>query len=452
MNNEYKIFLCYRDSAALFAKNFKLYADEITNDINEDRNFGAIWYSDFEPNGNYLDDKMLKDIIFEVKYFIIFITKNFTVGFFDKHGKINENCATAKEIYLAELARRKNGLKFIFINLNGCNFSKNDLKNLENLFLLKGILEKDTMNFYQNFNKNVHNLRQNIDKVFYERILSGIEEHNKKFKMIEFGSYPQTKIDDPILISKLNQLISNKPSYGDLNGWDSFEYFYNGKTSDYFLYKDVTSNNKKYRAIISLKLRPFLTTFEKSYLNKINMEINRIYWFKYEKILWKVIKEDKDVQFLLSDKVLDSQPINNTVNDYNDIPSNDYSNSFIRCWLNKKFYNWAFSDKEQKIIIDNTQSIDNTNISKIKDNVFLIDKKDVEKYLGYISNRFFKPTDYAMYQGVYGIDASDWFLRTKYENSDTDMYYVNGESGKIKEDLVIYTNGGIVPAILIKRK
>ena len=45
MNKRYNIFLCYRDSGALFAKNFKLYADEITNDINEDRNFGGIWYT-----------------------------------------------------------------------------------------------------------------------------------------------------------------------------------------------------------------------------------------------------------------------------------------------------------------------------------------------------------------------------------------------------------------------
>jgi len=451
MNKRYNIFLCYRDSGALFAKNFKLYADEITNDINEDRNFGGIWYSDFEPNGNYLDDKMLKDLIFEVKYFIVFITKNFTAGFIDKNGKLNENCATAKEIYFAELARRQKGLKFIFINLNGCKFSKTDLNNLEKLFTIQGILEKDTRNFYQNFNNNVHNLRQNIDKVFYDRILSGIDDHNKNFKMIEFGTYPQTEIEDPILISKLNQLIPDKPSYDSLNGWDSLEYFYNGKISDYFLYKDVISSNEKYRAIVSLKLRPFLTTFEKSYLNK-KMEINKIYWFKYEKIQWKVIKEDDNVQFLLSDKVLDSQPINNTVNDYKGIPSNDYSNSYIRYWLNKKFYNWAFSVSDKKTIIDNTNSIDNTNISKIKDNVFLIDKNDVEKYLGYINNRLSKPTDYAMYQGVYGIDSSDWFLRTKYENSDTDMYYINGESGKIKEDLVIYTNGGIVPAILLKKK
>ena len=70
----------------------------------------------------------------------------------------------------------------------------------------------------------------------------------------------------------------------------------------------------------------------------------------------------------MSDKVLDSQPINNTVNDYKGIPSNDYSNSYIRYWLNKKFYNWAFSVSDKKTIIDNTNSIDNTNISKIKDN------------------------------------------------------------------------------------
>ena len=44
----------------MLAKNFKVYADSITNSVDDKRDFGNIWYSDFVAEGRYTDDKALE--------------------------------------------------------------------------------------------------------------------------------------------------------------------------------------------------------------------------------------------------------------------------------------------------------------------------------------------------------------------------------------------------------
>lgn len=447
---KYNIFLCYRDEGAILAKNFKLYADSISRDPSDERNFGRIWYSDLESRGYYLNEKLMNEIISGASYFIFFVTKGFTKGFINKDKTINKNCATALEVYLAEKARRNKNLKFMFIDINDGKLSKKDLNNIRQLFELKGILKNDTMSNYVGYNTNKHNIRQHIDNALYDRLLKDINSDRKTYKIVEFGKYPKSKINDPIICNILNNMIGDKPTIDNLNGWNSFNYFYDGKQSNLFLYKDIIYEDSKYRGIISFALRPFLTTFKKSYLNKIKYEKNRIYWFKYENIKWKVLNEHNGYEFLLSDEVLDSQPINYTVNDVNGIHANNYEHSSVRKWLNEEFYNWSFSNEEKNSIIDCTDTII-TSKDSINDNVFLASKEEIETYVMQLSNRCLKSTDYAKYQGVYETKYPDWFLRTNYEDSDTDIYFVNGEDGSIKEDLVIYTNGGIVPCIIRKK-
>lgn len=454
------IFLCYRERSAGTAKNFKKFVDEQSQSMSHKNSYGEVKvstekkvrYSDKVVSGVYIDENEIKNYIFDSKYFIIFLYKGFTKKFLNFLGRVNKNCATALELWLAEKARKEKGLQIIFVNEYNEKLSTRDYKRLYRVFKQKKVFYNDTKIIWEHSNNNNHyptifnhDVRQADDIDFYKRILSGIEP-KVNFQKVEFGSYPKTLIKDRLLLTQLNSFITNDPTIENFDGWNSFNYFYEGKQRDLFLYKDVTYNGNKYRVIYSFEMRPFLSNVKKSYLNKVEFEIKTKYWFRYDKISWKILDEKEGLQYLLADEVLDSQPINNSVEDINGISANEYEESSIYKWLNDIFYNTAFTTEEKKEI----HILNQKNLLD-KEYVSLLRKEDVEKYLIDKKDRCLDPTDYAIYQGVYKSYYADWFLKTKYEYSDTDMYYVCGYDASIKEDLVIYTNGGVVPVICRKK-
>ncbi len=114
------IFLCYRDSTAILARNFYDYIQNINSSLYDTRYFGNVYYSDYIAYGRYTDYEALKQLIESVKYFIIFSDKNFTFNFTNNDNTINENCVPAHEI--KNLLERKNKPKIIIININGYYF------------------------------------------------------------------------------------------------------------------------------------------------------------------------------------------------------------------------------------------------------------------------------------------------------------------------------------------
>ena len=96
--------------------------------------------------------------------------------------------------------------------------------------------------------------------------------------------------------------------------------------------------------------------------------------------------------------------------------SNLWKNSEIRKWLNGDFYNKAFSEDEKKFInFSNLSDVDTT------DNVFLLSKKEAEKYFANNTARQCKATEYAVKNGakVYdgdvkkAVGCSCWWLRSR---------------------------------------
>ena len=71
-------------------------------------------------------------------------------------------------------------------------------------------------------------------------------------------------------------------------------------------------------------------------------------------IEWRVLSVNGDDVFLLSDKIVDYKPYNQSDG------SCTWENSTLRTWLNGDFYNSAFTDTEKRAIID-TQLADNVN-------------------------------------------------------------------------------------------
>ena len=81
----------------------------------------------------------------------------------------------------------------------------------------------------------------------------------QKGDIIEFGSYPQSKVTDPRIISVLDGFLTD-------DVWVSYDYYigtgteYDGKmtASDYMKYADLELNGEKYRAVRFSQYRPIL--------------------------------------------------------------------------------------------------------------------------------------------------------------------------------------------------
>ncbi len=156
--------------------------------------------------------------------------------------------------------------------------------------------------------------------------------------IIEFGSYPQSKVADSETLSALNSLDLNWISYGYLSGDDHVGSM---TSSDYMKYADVIFNGINYRAVQFTQYRPSYS-YNKSSSSYSEQDdngytTNTVYWFKYETLEWRVL--DPVDGLLMCETIIDSQPYNSTV--YHNINTcygnlsytnyaNDYATSSIR--------------------------------------------------------------------------------------------------------------------------
>ncbi len=189
---------------------------------------------------------------------------------------------------------------------------------------------------------------------------------------LTYGLYPQTHVSDTTLISTLNTLTTTES-----NGW----YLYNGS----YYAKKIASPYAFYE-----------------FCDGTKMVYGATYWFKCEAIEWKILSSDNGTYSLVSTVLLDAHRY--------DSSSNNYKNSEIRSWLNKEFFNTAFSlDSSyiQTTEVDNsaatTDSSSNYNACEnTNDKVYLLSYQDYEKksYFPDVASMNCKPTDYAKANGA----------------------------------------------------
>ncbi|MBR4777508.1 MAG: hypothetical protein IK007_07855 [Lachnospiraceae bacterium] len=144
-----------------------------------------------------------------------------------------------------------------------------------------------------------------------------------------------------------------------------------------------------------------------------------------EPIEWIVLNVDKkeNKAFLLSRYGLDAK-------DYNDKDTDvSWYNCSLRTWLNKDFYNNAFSDEEKKLIL--STELENDKGNSTKDNVFLLSSYDV--VYGYANKSEYYdciPTKYAISNEVSHRSKTspstgsycDYWLRSSGNISNTALY------------------------------
>ena len=295
--------------------------------------------------------------------------------------------------------------------------------------------------------------------------------------IINFGSYPQSRVNDTVTINKLDGVTKNWKSYNYYSGTGDYWDGGSMKPSDYMKYADIVFNGNKYRAVTFSKYRPYLTGYYTSsslntYQNDNGYYTGNVYYFKYEPLKWRVL--DASTGLVVCDSVIDSQAYNNYVlysngEYYGDSGKNHYAsnweNSSLRKWLNEDFYNTAFSklqqDRIQKLTRENksTYSI-KYDSNPTSDKITLLSYWDAlnTSYGFSLSHntddtaRQRKGTDYAKCQGLLVSTSSSysgnslWWLRSP--NYSGDAAEVGSDGWAYSYDYIVgTTNGGVLPAL-----
>ena len=131
-------------------------------------------------------------------------------------------------------------------------------------------------------------------------------------------------------------------------------------------------------------------------------------------IEWMVLDEKDGNTLLVTAKVIDSKPFHNQ-----QIPVT-WDNCDLRTWLNREFYNIAFSPEEQSAIASSEVTADknprfDTPVGKTtQDKVFLLSYQECLNYMPQDKDRKCFPTEYAISRGCYiNTDGhAAWWLRS----------------------------------------
>ena len=304
---------------------------------------------------------------------------------------------------------------------------------------------------------------------------------------IEFGMYPQTKVSDETVIMGLNAFATNLPTATNFNGWTSEEIpnEYGVKVNekpDYFFFKDVKYEGNYYRALYFTEIRKYnpgsvtiagqgewsVTQTGKGY------QVNTVYWFKYEPIVWEIMSDYNGEMLLLCKKVIDSNYWN-----YNGVNiSSNYENSTVRSYLNNTFLYYAFTKAERELIFANlwqndgesARDLANRNVcDDTYDKIALPSMAELSNTaLGYSDNliqegvlgedvaRTKQCTDFVHCQGVHkGNGPTDYYtnywMRSPGQNPRT-VLYVRGTTGVSDNTQIASCMMGLLPIMYAKSK
>lgn len=296
--------------------------------------------------------------------------------------------------------------------------------------------------------------------------------------IIEFGSYPQSKITDSDLIAKIEAV-------GKSISWVDYNYYIGTGTSDdgnmkpvdgMILYKDIPYNGSKYRAVKINQYRPYRTgnTSSETYQYDNGYNKGNIYYFKYEPLSWRIL--DPSEGYVMCNQIIDSQAYQNFIyyngsEYYNSEACENYASDWVtsslRQWLNNSFYKTAFSEEEKEQIgtshLENKSTYSSTyDSADTYDKIFLISYYDAaNSAYGFDSSsdandaaRQLKGTDYAKCQGLYvssSYDGPSWWRLRSPNNSygATEVVLGGWAYGYCGAG---DTDGGVVPAFKFNPK
>ena len=196
------------------------------------------------------------------------------------------------------------------------------------------------------------------------------------------------------------------------------------KATDYLIYGDGEEETTKYKKALELirdkgleiRVLP-LSLFRAASVGEGVMEFGS-YPFEADgtrkPIRWIVLKREKEKALLLSAYGLDAKPYNKKREDVT------WETCTLRKWLNKDFFNEAFTEEEKKrICLTEVRNEDNrfwntSGGNDTEDRVFLLSLGEAEQYLPETFPRQRMATPYAKKRGAYSYYNGNcrWWLRS----------------------------------------
>lgn len=164
-----------------------------------------------------------------------------------------------------------------------------------------------------------------------------------------------------------------------------------------------------------------------------------------ESIEWIIIDENDENTLLISKHILDRLPFNSSTI----ANATDWENSSLRTYLNSDFFESAFSDDEQALIVPadvQDYKTDHVLGEVTRDHVFLLSYDQAWSYFPTESERLATLTEYARTKGKYASD-SYWLI----DSYTSDLYkrLVNPE-GFNKNNPRVNESEGVRPVIWVK--
>ena len=262
---------------------------------------------------------------------------------------------------------------------------------------------------------------------------------------MNFGSYPQTYVNDEATISNLRTLQNANDNRAIL------EYDENGDG-------------------VKEKFMALETDREVKSISNGDIIKHGINYFRFEPISWMILSDNNGEKKLFSEHVLDASPFEAEGYDYFDVENginvrryDDYSKSDIREFATNDFYNIAFSESEKSQIlttfVDNSEAVYGYEEVKYTcedtyDKVYLISSIESRSdFLYDYGLKGAKATDFSACLNIadFSYNASDYgtvSYRTRNGGlySGESAYRIYGTSGA---GVLCTTNIGIRPAINI---
>lgn len=248
------------------------------------------------------------------------------------------------------------------------------------------------------------------------------KDEDDDYEYIYFGTYPQSQETETTVIAKLNNMAGTLPNASNSHKWTEYAYYVQSERQSIAWYIDIDidkDNNYDYRGVYFTQYRPRQLTLASNYtdVNANGFETSKVYWFKYEPIKWKILKEKDGLSLIWSEIILDAMQFTyiNPGDIYNGTCSAmhyhngmnaymaDYRASDVRFWLLNEFYNDAFTSVEKTMVGNSEMVIDTVMPFKgsVYDNVFLISQNVYEEFdpgRNYVNSKTI--TDYAKSQGA----------------------------------------------------
>lgn len=281
--------------------------------------------------------------------------------------------------------------------------------------------------------------------VEYTAVYKAVPKYSRDGNEIMFGSYPQSVVNDEATINNLNTKAGELPTENNLNGWVDYNYYVYGNINSFMFYKDIDVNSdgtNDYRGVYYTQYRPYWfqnpsdnpdpNGSPNSYQLTNGYDKNIIHWFKYDSIIWDVLKEQDGKALIITSSLMDSQCFypshSGSLFEHNGKVgyANDYELSSIREYINDDFYNAAFKNNEKEIIkithVDNSPASTSHNpndacCDDTDDKMFILSYQEVLEFYPTDDARLASGTDYAKCQGLMERDGySYWWLRSPIYN------------------------------------